>query len=166
MRNPEHPIYGWSNPTDHYQLVFGVDRPGAMVMFDTPQAFPDFLGNYMFSFQLIDGYPGGSEFFDVFFDIVTVGTLDRATWSGFNPQPDPPMTHVAFEFDVMPNSATSVAVGVQIANRSTGDLGSFSIVPEPATITLLLAGGIGLLGRRRARPRISQADPLISHDDA
>lgn len=150
LSNPLHPRFMWSNSDNHYEILFGVEHAADIVRFDTPQSIPDGAGNYAFSFALEGAYPGGSEFFDVFFDIFTVGTFDRLSWVGFNPQPDPPEPHVAFEFDVTPNSPTSVDLGIQIVNRSTGDVGSFVIVPEPATCLLIVLGLACTVGRRFA----------------
>lgn len=158
LSDPQHPRFAWSNSADHYQIIFGIENGADIVTFETPQSMPDGAGNYAFSFMLQGpAYPGGSESFDVFFDISTVGALDSVSWILFNPQPEPPIPHVAFEFNVTPASATSVDLGIQIFNPSTATFGSFTIIPEPSTFALAAFGLLSLslyAWRRRGRRTI------------
>lgn len=155
LSTPEIPLFSFTNPTNSYSMSFGVGRPNTAVAFYTPQAFPDFFGQYMFSFELIDGYPGGSEFFDVFIDLEsTGGSISNASWYMFNPQPDPPLWLLGFGFDVPETtglrSDTGVSFDLQVVNRVTGDIGSFSLVPSPGALAVLLVAG-GMTRRRRRR---------------
>jgi hypothetical protein len=151
--DPTHPIYTWSRSDDHYGITLGIGHGAAGVTFETPQAFPDFQGNYMLSYALSNGYPGGLEFFDVFLDIrVDGGSINNASWFMFNPQPDPPgITDIGFGFDVLGTRArggTSVSIGMQIVNRNTGDVGRFTLLPAPGSLAMLLVAG-GLTRRQR-----------------
>lgn len=94
------------------------------------------------------------------------GQVDRASWVGFNPQPDPPgfggfgedfnflvpSVHGVTALDrggadTRPNAVVTFSVAVD------GDLLSFSATPEPATWAMMILGfgGTGILLRRRRR---------------
>ncbi len=154
MADPTHPNYSWTRSDNHYGISLGIGHGAAVVSFETPQAFPDFQGNYMFSYALANGYPGGLEYFDVFLDIrADGGSINNASWFMFNPQPDPPgITDIGFGFDVLgARAGTSVTLGMQIVNRNTGDVGRFTLAPGPGSAALLLVAG-GLARRRRRAP--------------
>jgi hypothetical protein len=69
--------------------------------------------------------------------------------AAFNPQPEPPGFEdmlAGFQFDVNPNSPTSVVVGMRIQDRETGN---FARIPEPASLLLLALGGLMVLRLRQ-----------------
>ena len=86
--------------------------------------------------------------------------VDRASWVGFNPQPEPPGDVLAGQFNF--NSMQDPFMGFQIS--IDGQALSFALdnsggVPEPATWGLMLLGfgGMGAALRARRRPVLAKA---------
>ena len=147
---PQRPTATWSNSGHHYEIIFGFSI-NAPVAFDTSlMSVPDASGQYLFRFCVPNRNP---DTFEMRFDLATVGgSLDRASWSSFTPQPAPVSFDgkvIGFEFDLVPPDPclpTEVTLGFQLTDIDTSSVATF--VPEPASALVLILG-ICALRRRR-----------------
>lgn len=169
LGDPRAPVFAWSSPTTgrdptgHDVAAYNVSLSfdlGGPVTFNTSTSSPDSFGVSRFSINAQMAPGGPVETFDVSFTIGTTGGgLDSLSWVGFDPQPEPPgfpaNQTAGFNFLVDPSS---VAVTLVLTDRLTSSQATFSVVPEPGTLTLVALGSLIMAIRRRRALRMDEAN--------
>jgi hypothetical protein len=141
LTNPGDPIYTNPAVAMSYEIDFGMDAGGA-VSFTVPN--PSDPNNFSFTGTGPTGDPYNIDF------QIGGGVVSPASFVELNPQPLPPFPapdfgFIAFDFSL--EAAEDPTLSFQVSSGST-DFG-FALVPEPASVSLLGVGALGLLGRRR-----------------
>jgi len=143
LTNPGDPVYTNPAVASSYEIDFGMDAGGAVSFVVPTPGDPN-------SFSFTGQGPGGDPY-NIAFQIGG-GTVNPGSFVELNPQPLPPFPAPGFgfvAFDFSFEAAADPTLTFQVSSGST-DFG-FAPIPEPASVSLLALGAVGLLGRRRDR---------------
>jgi hypothetical protein len=156
LADPTRPLFHVSSSGPDFSIQFGLLLPAVHTQFEGfDMGAPNVDGFYSFT-----GMLGDRELL-IEFLLETSSPLDRASWVGFNPQPEPPGFPGAVQFDFSMNGQRGSLYEATLAIRvHNGDELMRFDVPGPASAAFLAP--IMLWAARRRRSEAGTAPSLAS----
>lgn len=145
LADPTRPLFHVSSNGPDFSILFGLLLPAVHTQFTGfDMGVPNVDGFYSFGGML------GTEDLTIEFLLQTSSPLDRTSWRGFNPQPEPPGFPGAVQFDFSMNGPRGAEFSATLALRvRNGDELLRFAVPAPAGVAMLAPTALWGLRRRR-----------------